>query len=190
MNTSLIVGAVIIAQYVLLEIFNYAYDSAEQAVGEVRGLNSSELVPFFIGDLVSEILYALGFAVGVFVSLKVVKPISSSLPWTSAMLRGVLATAFGAVGVFAVHVLEALLGSVKIGPYPFAYSFSASFDPTNFGFDVLNAFGSLINPFIYNVPLVVVACLLLKLWLSRTPAIGPLLEDFDAAPTAPASRAE
>jgi hypothetical protein len=118
-NTSLIVGAVIVVQYVLLAIFNYAYESVEQDAGELSGLNSSNLVPYFIGDLVSEIFYALGFAAGVFLSLRLVKPISWSLSWRSTILRGILATVFGTVGVFVMHVFESLLGSIQIGPYPF-----------------------------------------------------------------------
>ncbi len=179
-NVALLVGAFLLAQYIVSSIFNLAFDSVEQAVGQLSGLDGGIFANWF-GSIVVDAILALGFAVGVFVSLRFVRPVSATSSWKSTILRGVVATAFGAVGIFLIRLLQTLLGSVKIGPYPFGYSFTASFNGNNAQFGLINALLVLVNPFISDVAIVVLACVFLKLWLKAHPNFDATLESADTS---------
>jgi hypothetical protein len=83
---------------------------------------------------------------------------------------GLLASAFGAVAALIVRILETVLRSVTPGPYPFGYSFNPSIDSQTAQLGLLNAFGGLLSPFVYDAPLVILAFMFLKLWFAAHPA--------------------
>ena len=121
------------------------------------------------GLALAGLVLALGMGGGAFASLRWVAPITAALSWRSVILRGVLAAAIGAIGVFVLRLAQSFLAAVSIGPYPFGYDFTASVNPDNLGNALLGDIGVAFAPFVYNAPLAVLACVFLKIWLSSHP---------------------
>jgi hypothetical protein len=174
--TSALVACVVFIQGAIVTLYGYGYDVAsasafDAAPGNVQ--NSQEILPFLPGILIGDLIVAVGFGAGVFVALRLIRSITADLSWKRVVIRGVLATAVGSVAVLAVRLLETLLTSVTIGPFPLGYSLTPSFDTGNAELGVANALGQLINPFVDYVPLVILGCVFLKLWLAAHPATAP-----------------
>ena len=188
--TGALVAGVLFIQTAILSGYGVGFEVASAAVedsqSDTNGLsNVQQLVPYLPGILVSDLFYAAAFGAGVFVALRFIRPIETAFAWKRVILRGLVAAAIGTAAVLVVRLLQTLLTHVSLGPYPLGYSFTPSFDPNNLSLGLLNAFGSVLNPFVYNAPLVLLACAFLKLWLgAHTAPVEP------TETRAPASRAE
>jgi hypothetical protein len=171
--TSALLACVVFLQSAILTLYGYGYDVASASAFDAapgNAQNSQEILPFLPGILVSDLVVAAGFGIGVFVALRLIRSIAADLVWKRVVIRGILATAVGSVAVLVVRLLETLLTSVTIGPFPLGYSLTPSFDSGNVQLGVANALGQLINPFVDFVPLVVLGCVFLKLWLAAHPS--------------------
>lgn len=178
LNVVLIVAAIVFLQELVLWLYEFGFQVA------AGYMFSPPPLEFFVNALpnflISTLVLAVGFGGGAFVSLRWVAPVIATLSWRRVALRGLLAGVFGAVGVLVLRVIQGLLASVHIGPYPLGYSFSATLSAGDFGAEFLNALGAALSPFVYNLPLIVLACVFLRLWSARVPAGTPLLSQ--AAP--------
>ena len=167
-----LIALVAFAQSAILTLYGYGFDLASASAfngSAGNAQNSAEIFPFLPGILLSDLVTAAAFGVGVFVSLRFIRSIAAGLGWRRVVIRGLIAASVGAVAVLALRLVETLLTGVKIGPYPFGYSFSPSFDPGNVQLGLANAFGQLLNPFVNYLPLVILGCVFLKLWLAAHP---------------------
>ncbi len=172
LGASGLIGLVAFLQSAVLTLYGYGFNVASAAAFDGstgNAQNSAEIFPFPPGILLSDLVTAAAFGAGVFVSLRFVRSIAADLGWKRVVIRGVMAASVGAVVVLALRLVETLLNGVKIGPYPFGYSFSPSFDPGNVQLGLANAFGQLLNPFVNYVPLVILGCVFLELWLAAHP---------------------
>ena len=182
--SSALVACVIFIESTLLTVYGYLFNVASASAFDAapgNAQNSAEILPFIPGILVGDLIVAAAFGVGVLISLRFVRSVAANLTWKRVVLRGIIATAIGAVAVLAVRIVESLLTSVQIGPYPLGYSFTSSFDPGNVQLGLANALGQLLNPFVEYAPLVVLACVFLKLWQARVPGVEPLLTNSEPA---------
>jgi hypothetical protein len=174
--TAALVACVVFLQSGILTLYGYGFDLLS-----VTGLdgapsnfqNSQEILPLLPGILFSDLTTAAAFGAGVLVSLRFIRSIGADLVWKRLVLWSVIATAVGAVAILVVRLLETLLTAVQVGPFPFGYSFTPSLGAGSVQVGVANALGELINPFVDYVPLVVLACVFLKLWLAAHPATAP-----------------
>ena len=182
--TSALVACVVFIQSAILTLYGYGFDLASVAAFDGStpdAQNTQQILPFLPGILVGDLIVAVGFGAGVFISLRFIRSIAGDLDWKRVVVRGVIATAVGSVAVLAVRLLETLLTAVRIGPFPLGYSFTPSFDSGNVQVGLANALGQLINPFVDYVALVILGCVFLKLWLGRIPPVTPLLADAEPA---------
>jgi hypothetical protein len=183
LNASLLVAAFIVAQNLVLTIWGLVFDAANPEIVTVQ-LDNINVVPALFWGEVNEAIYALSVGVGVFVSLRFVRSVSGELGWRATIARGVIATAFATLAVLAMRLIETLISTLHVGPHPFGYSFDLTIRPDNVGESLFNVFGELLNPFVDSLPVVVLACVLLRLWLGRAARVQPSLVDAKV----PASR--
>jgi hypothetical protein len=177
---SALIAGVVFLQSAILTLYGYVFNIVSVATfdGSHTGNQSAaDILPFLPGILISDLIIAAAFGVGVLISLRLIRPITADHGWKRVAVRGIIAAAIGAVAVLAVRMIGSLLTSVRIGPYPLGYSFTPSFDTGNVQLGFANALGQLLNPFIEFAPLVVLACVFLKLWVARVPPVKPLLTD-------------
>lgn len=112
----------------------------------------------------------LPFAIGVFLALWLVAPIAADLRLFHVLTRSLLIAGIGALLAIVVSVIAALFG---------AFSYSAEFSSNlfgNLGYDLSGALsrmgfalGTGLSLFASALPLVVLACVLLWIWLERHP---------------------
>jgi hypothetical protein len=164
-----VLGAVILIERIVADIYSYVV----QIVGNATfpavssgGGDVEQVLPFLPGILFSAFIFAFGFAAGAYVSLRFLRPVTAEISWGSLLGRGVFAAFIGATVILLIHVTISLLYALKIGPYPFAYAFTTSFVPHDFVLGLLDTLGEGLSPFLEYVPLAILACVFLKLWLS------------------------
>ncbi len=112
----------------------------------------------------------LPFAIGVFLAIWLVAPIGADLRLVHVVTRSLLIAGIGALLAIVVSVIAALFG---------AFSYSATFTSSifgNLGYDLSGALsrmgfalGNGLTLFASALPLVVLACVLLWIWLERHP---------------------
>ena len=142
------------------------------------GLPPDYLVSALIRSLLG---FALPFCLGVFLCLWAIAPISHELTLRFVLTRGALATAAGAIIAFIVEIFIHLFDSFSPGTtffgntFPFS-SFSGTYFLSTFG----GALQGLVLTFLHNLPLVLLATVLLWLWLKAHPreyAVSGLIDD-------------
>ncbi|MCU1420519.1 MAG: hypothetical protein JWN36_170 [Microbacteriaceae bacterium] len=156
------VFAVLIVQALLTSLFGY--------LSLLMSGLAAQSTPWTVAELGPIALTNLPFAIGVFLALWFVAPIASDLRLFHVITRGLLAAAIGGALAIVVAVVGALFG---------AFSYSAGFSSNlaaNLGYDFVGAFhrigfalNSGLSLFVSAVPLVVLACVLLWIWLERHP---------------------
>jgi hypothetical protein len=126
-------------------------------------------------------LSSVPFALGVFVSLWAIAPVSHELTLRFVLTRGALAAAAGAVLGFVVALFVGVFESFMPGTPMFGNSFPFSaFDSGYFVSKLVSGFQGLILTFLDNLPLVLLATVLLWLWLKAHPreyAVSGLIDD-------------
>jgi hypothetical protein len=177
LNVSLLVAAFIVAQNLVLTIWGLVFDAANPGTLTNVVTNDPNIVQALFWAAGNEIVFALSFGVGVFVALRFVRPVWGSLGWRATIVRAVIATAFATAAVLAMRLIETLISTLHVGQHPFGYSLDLTVQPNNVGESLFNAFGELLNPFVDNLPLVVLACVFLRLWLNRPTKVEPLFAD-------------
>ena len=139
--------------------------------------------PYGFSPSVETILrYILPFALGVFLSLWVVAPVSHELTLPFVLTRAGLASLAGALLVIIVNALFALFGAISATGHLFGNSFpTPGFDGNYFGQNLLGSLASGLNSFISDTPLVLLAGVLLWLWLREHPreyAVSGLIDEI------------
>jgi hypothetical protein len=165
-----LVAGLTFVQSTVLVFYGYGFNIASAAIlNGTNGIgdpgNAQQLTPYLAGVLIHDLIECAAFGTGIFLVVRFIRPIESVLMWRQVIFRGVLAAGFGAVVVFVVRLIEVLLATINIGPYPLGYSFTATVSDNGVQEGLFNTFGGLLSPFVSDVPLAVLACVLLKLWL-------------------------
>jgi hypothetical protein len=122
-------------------------------------------------SLLTAFLHYAAFGVGVFVSLRFAAPVTDANSWRRVVRSGVIATIFGAVSAFIYGAIVSAIAAVTIGAYPFGYSLDAAVDPSRIQYGLQNVVAGALTPLLAWLPLTVLACVFLKLWLSAHPMI-------------------
>jgi hypothetical protein len=161
--TAALVAGVILAQELVLTIYGLIVDLT--VLPEVFQSGGS---PIGISAFLT-FVRAVVFGAGVFVSLRFVAPIRGEDLWRKVVLRGVIATAIGALALLAYGVVVTLFSSINPGADIFGYSFNVQVDVSAAGQRIVNVLGGALNPLVEFLPLVVLAAILQRLWLSRPP---------------------
>lgn len=165
--TGALVAGALLVQGLILGLFGNAYGYF--AYGGALGgfpLNASL---FF--TLLTSLLHYAAFGAGVFVSIRYLAPLVAGDSWRRVIVRGVIATVCGAIAALAFEAVVSLIAAITIGAYPFGYSLDAGMDPNRIQFGIQDAIGGALTPLIGWLPLTVLACVFLKLWLSAHPAL-------------------
>jgi hypothetical protein len=157
---SLLVGVYLVAQSVLGVIGALAAELHYQPgyAGLGAHLQSAVLDLF---------LRTLPIVVGVFVSLRLIAPISAELTLVSVLLRSLIAAAAGAALAFLVGGVFAFLSSFTGNLFGNSFPFEAFGDVVG---AMLSAIVSAIGDFFGLVPLIALAAVLLWIWLRRREA--------------------
>lgn len=121
-------------------------------------MNQNSCFPFLTGIVI--------FGAGVFLSLRIVAPITTDVSWMRAIVRGVIATLLGAAAVVALGLAQAVTDAANSDTYPFGYSLAPTINAAPVPQGVAMAFESALNPLIYWITPVVLAAVLLKVWLA------------------------
>ena len=100
----------------------------------------------------------LPFALGVFVSLWLIAPLAGELSLRFVIMRGLLASAAGAVLVFVVSLFVDVVTMIRY-----------VFDIRGFAHSGVIAVGTAIDVLIFTTPIVVLGAVLLWLWLREHP---------------------
>lgn len=132
------------------------------------------ITQFFGPNLMVALLVALlhyaTFGLGVYLALRFFAPITISDSWRQTIIRGIVVTISGAVLAFVFSVVVSLIAAVTIGAYPFGYSLDAAVDPYRIQFGIQNAVAGGLAPLVQWLPVTILGCVFLKLWLSAHPA--------------------
>jgi len=125
--------------------------------------NSPQLWSSTLG---SAALVAIPFAVGFFVSLWIVAPIAEELRIGHVITRAVLATGIASTVVFVVLALIAIGGAVR--GLPLGFDGGSAVD------GLMRSLQSALGTFVSNLPLSVLAGVLLWVWRKDNPPRKPL----------------
>jgi hypothetical protein len=161
--TAALVAGVILAQELVLTIYGFIVQLT--VLPEVFQSAGS---PVALAGLLT-LVRAVVFGVGVFVSLRFVAPIHGEDLWPKVILRGVIATAIGALALLAYGVVATLVSSINPGADIFGYSFNVQVNVSAAGQRIVDVLGGALDPLVELLPLVVLAAVLQRLWLSRPP---------------------
>jgi len=165
LSTAGIAAGVLVAQAIIVGLWNIVFGYLAFG-GTAGGIFSANL----FWTLLIGLLHYAAFGFGVFVALRFVVPVSAHDSWRRTATRGILATVFGAIAALVFEVIVSLIAAVTIGAYPFGYSLDAAVDANRIQYGIQNTLAGAIAPLIEWLPLVVLACVFLKLWLVAHPA--------------------
>ena len=164
--TAGIVAGALAAQSLIVGLWNTVFGYLTFG-GPAAGIFSVSLV----WTLLTGLLHYAAFGFGVFVTLRFVVPVGGHDSWRRTVTRGILATAVGAIAALVFNLIVSLIAAITIGAYPFGYSLDAGVDPNRIQYGVQNTLAGAITPLVEWLPLVVLACVFLKLWLGAHPAL-------------------
>jgi hypothetical protein len=159
--TAALIAAVIVAQWIILTVYamvvQLTVDSGVSgALGPAVGLG-----------LLQVILEAVFFGIGVFVSFRFIAPIHADDLWRKVIIRGIIATAVGALAALVFGFVVSLIMAIGPNSEFFGYALNIQFTGQPYIVGVLER---AIDPLVTYVPLVVLAAVLQRLWLSRPPS--------------------
>ncbi len=173
--TALGVLALLFVQDFLASLVNYLGSLGYLGIDRARDENSGS---YDVGTdwvsvwLVDDLLhYLLPFALGVFVALWLLAPISDELTTRFVITRAGLAALAGSIVVILVNLVVGLVGSLSGG----------GFDSTLLLQSVVGAFTTGLGIFIFKTPVVMFAGVLLWLWLRDHPreyAVAGLIDEL------------
>lgn len=168
--TGALVGAAIVVLGVLQTLVQLLYTVVPGSTGLY------DLVPLWSGVLMRILLVALPFAVGYFVSLWIIAPIAEELRLPHVVTRAVLATGVAATVCFIVAGVVGVIASFWLDGSLYTQSL-----PSALGFSAHNAANALwaalvgaLTSFVANLPLGILAGVLLWLWRKDHPPRRPL----------------
>ena len=175
--TALGLLALLSVQRFLASLVNYLGSLGYIGVDQAR-FENSDVAVYDVGTVyqfapsLNDLLYFLiPFALGVFVALWLLAPISDELTLRFVITRAGLAGLTASVLVILVNLVLGLVRSVS----------AAGFDPTSFLQSVVAALNTGLSTFIFQTPLVMLAGVLLWLWLRDHPreyAVAGLIDEL------------
>jgi hypothetical protein len=162
--TAGIVAGALVVQAVIVGLWNivFGYLSFGGTAGAIFSVN-------LFWTLLTDLLHYAAFGFGVFAALRFIVPVGEHDSWRRTVTRGILATAIGAIAALVFEGIVSLIAAVTIGAYPFGYSLDAAVDPNRIQYGFQNTLAGAMTPLIEWLPLVVLACVFLKLWLVAHP---------------------
>jgi hypothetical protein len=163
-TAALIAGALAVQGF-LLGLWNVGFGIAG------FGLVVTQLISVsLVWSLLVGLLHYAAFGLGVYLALRFLAPIGASDSWRPTIVRAIIATISGAVVALAFAALVSLIASVTIGAYPFGYSLNVAVDGNRIQYGIQNAIAAALTPLIGWLPLTVLGCVFMKLWLTVHPA--------------------
>lgn len=163
-----VVAGILLVQSIIIAVFGYSTLLPQLAVQ--AGANElRSVLPGVFGSFFVTVVNIVVFGIGVFVSLRFVAPIRSTDGWLTAILRGVVATAIGAVALLVLGIIETLFATVTAGLYPFGYAFHPGIGVDAAGRDALDSVQAGVTALVEWSPLVILAGLVQKIWLQHHP---------------------
>jgi hypothetical protein len=165
LTTAGIIAGALAAQGLVLALWNTGFEIFSFPV---------PLSQFFGANLVWSLLLALlhyaAFGLGVYLALRFFAPIAATDPWRQTIIRAILVTVSGAVVALALYALVSLIASFTIGAYPFGYSLDAAVNGYKVQYGIQNTIAGALTPLIGWLPLTVLGCVFLRLWLVAHPS--------------------
>jgi hypothetical protein len=125
----------------------------------------------FSGFVSTIFTWILPIAIGVFLSLKFFRPIAATTAIGVVLVRGLIATAAGAIVALVISLLWALVSSISLRGPLFGDSFPGITDSGSFPYSIVGTFFGLIQRAVEVTPVVLLVVVLGWLWLRRTPAV-------------------
>jgi hypothetical protein len=170
-RTALLISAVLAALLialsiadVLVTIVNDSFYQLESGGGSLDLSLASSYLAAFVGSVVN---FWIPLAAGVLVSLKFLAPVASDQSIATVLLRGLIATAVGAVFSQVAVLVTTFLGQLSLnGPI-----FGATFPQivSGQGLDLFYRLSSVLPTALHNAPTVVLIVILGWLWMRRAP---------------------
>jgi hypothetical protein len=166
---SLITAGIIAGALAVQGLILWVWSTALDILG--FGLVITQIIGpnLFVGLLVAILHYA-AFGIGVFLALRYFAPIGASNSWRLTTVRAITVSVSGAVVAFAFSAIVSLIAAVTIGAYPFGYSLDAAVDGWKAQYGIQNAIAGAVSPLIEWLPLTVLGCVFLKLWVGAHPS--------------------
>jgi hypothetical protein len=171
LSTAGIVAGVLLLQGVVVGVWSTAFGLA--AFGGWAAQITALVSPNLYWTLLTGFLHYAAFGAGVFLAIRYIAPVKAEDPWRRTISRGIVATVAGAIAAVIFDSVVSFIAAVTIGAYPFGYSLDGAVDPGRIQFGFQNTVASAITPLIEWLPLVALACVLLKLWLAAHLATAP-----------------
>jgi hypothetical protein len=160
-----IIAGALAAQSLILAIWSTGFElvSFPVPLGEVFG-------PNLVFTLLISLLHYAAFGLGVYLALRFFAPMNPDAPWRLTIVRAITVTVSGAVVALAFSAIVSLIASITIGAYPFGYALDAAVDGYKVQYGIQNTIASGLTPLIGWLPLTVLGCVFLKLWLAAHPS--------------------
>ena len=177
--TAGIVAGVLLVQGVIVGVWSTAFGFI--ALGGFAAPINAMINPGLFWTLLTGLLHYAAFGAGVFLAIRYIAPVRADDSWRGTISRGVVATVAGAMAALIFDGVVSVIAAITIGAYPFGYSFNGSLDPGRIQFGFQNTVATAITPLIEWLPLVVLACVFLKLWLAAHPATAPAKDHVSAS---------
>ncbi|HEX4442339.1 MAG TPA: hypothetical protein VHZ81_02095 [Galbitalea sp.] len=163
--------------WVVGTLWNLGVYAVEAASGGLVGDSLGGLTFWYI---LGNILRCAAFGLGVYVTLRC--SIDAKTPWRRTITRAILVSIGGVVVETVLTLAVTLIGSVTISQYPFVDSVDPGLNLNGVQIGLINAAEGLLPMLVTWMPLTVLGCVLLRVWLGAHPEVEE--------PTVPASRAE
>jgi hypothetical protein len=160
-----IIAGVLAVQGLVLAIWSTGFEllSFPIPLGEFFG-------PNLVFTLLISLLHYAAFGLGVYLALRFFAPMSADASWRLTIVRAITVTVSGAVLALAFSAVVSLVASITIGAYPFGYALDAAVDGYKVQYGIQNTIAGALTPLIGWLPLTVLGCVFLKLWLAAHPS--------------------
>jgi hypothetical protein len=169
LTTAAIITAALVVQGIVLGLWQTGFEmiSFGPTLGQLFGVN-------FVWTLLLQLLHYAAFGAGVYVAIRYIAVIGAGDTWRQAITRGIIATIGGAVAALVFGAIVSLIAAITIGPFPFGQSLNSNFNPLQFQYGLQNMLAGALTPLIQWLPMTVLGCVFLKLWLAAHPEVESL----------------
>ena len=150
---------------VLVTIVNDSFYQFESGGGSLDLSLASSYLAAFVGSVFN---FWIPLAAGVFISLKFLAPVASDQSIATVLLRGLIATAVGAVLAQIAVLVTSFLGQLSLAGPIFGATFPQVIAGQQ-GLDFFYRLSSVLPTALHNAPTVVLIVILGWLWMRRVP---------------------
>jgi len=165
LTTAAIIAGALALQGLVLALWSTGFELLSYPIplGEVFG-------PNLVVTLLISLLHYAAFGLGAYVALRYFAAMTADASWRLTIVRAITVTVCGAILALAFSAIVSLIASVTIGSYPFGYSLDAAVDGYKVQYGIQNTIAAGLTPLIGWLPLTVLGCVFLKLWLAAHPS--------------------